>query len=418
MRTHTAKFLGITFMLLVIFSACSGGSADKGGTDFREGSGEGPSLSQTDVEPLAPEKDSVRRSSERGPDGILKDPGIPSVEFHKKFDTNFGRSTVYFDSLLPGGPPKDGIPALDDPKFTEVETAARWIEDKEPVLLLRFNGSVRVYPIQILMWHEIVNDSIDGVPVGISYAPLSNTALAFHRTNFDTVLDFGTTGRIRFSNPVMYDRETESWWQQATGKGIVGTYAGDQLELLPVALLPWSEVERSFTDAEVLSRDTGYDWPYGTNAYEGYDTSDGPFLYVGPELEPEYELFERLIAVRADGETQAYSYTRLREEKVVVARLGGREVVIFYQAGTASPVDAPAIAIGRDVGSAAVYLPEVNGRELSFYRDGDRIRDRETGSIWALSGVALSGELEGRQLESPLSFQHFGYSWHVFKDEY
>jgi len=409
MRAHVAKFLGIIIILLVIFSACSDGSADKAETVFREGSAEPAS---------PPQSASARKAAERGPDGILKNPGIPSVEFHKKFDTNFGRSTVYFDSILPGGPPKDGIPALSDPKFTEVETAARWIEDQEPVLLLRFNGFARVYPIQILMWHEIVNDTIDGVPIGVSYAPLSNTAIAYHRKNFDTVLNFSTTGRIRFSNPVMYDRETESWWQQATGAGIVGTYAGDQLELLPVALLPWKEVERNFTEAKVLSRDTGYDWPYGTNAYEGYDTSEGPFLYVGAELKPEYELFERLIVVRIDGETQAYSYARLHAEKVLEARLGGRGIVIFWQAGTASPVDAPAIAIGRDVGSAVAYFSEVNGRELSFYRAGGQIKDRETGSVWSLGGVALSGELKGRRLQSPLSFQHFGYSWYVFKDEY
>src|SRR6056297_789957 len=184
-----------------------------------------------------------RRAAERGPDGILSDPGIPPVTFYKDFRTDFGRSAVYFDSIIPGGAPRDGIPALSLPHFTSVERASEWMDDSEPVLLLRYGGAVRVYPVQVLMWHEIVNDRIGDIPVGVSYAPLSNTVIAFLRKGFEGELNFGTTGLLRFSNPVMYDQETESWWQQATGKGIVGTYAGDQLELLPVTLLPWKEIE-------------------------------------------------------------------------------------------------------------------------------------------------------------------------------
>ncbi len=418
MRVRTLPLLIIILLSLVFISACSDGQAEGGGQAVQQDPDEQPPASQTEIEPPGQQDVFTQRTPDRGPDGIIKNPGIPSVEFHKKFDTDFGRSTVFFDSIIPGGPPKDGIPALSEPALTDVASASRWIEDKEPVLLLRYKGSVRVYPIQILMWHEIINDTIAGEPVGVSYAPLTNTAIAFHRKNFDTVLTFGTTGRIRFSNPVMYDRETESWWQQATGKGIVGTYAGDQLQLLPVTLLPWSEIKRNFSAAEVLSRDTGYDWPYGTSAYENYDTSDGPFLYVGPELKPHYDLFERLIAVRIEDETRVVSYSQLRDEKVLTQQVGGREVVLFWRPGTASPVDAPAVAIGRDVGSATAYFPEVDGRSLTFYHDGQEIRDRETDSLWSLGGVAVDGELQGRRLESPVSFQHFGYSWFVFKDEY
>lgn len=409
MRVRVVQILIIISILLVIISACSDGQAE----------GDGQAVQPAPEEQSHGDKNGFsQRTADRGPDGILNNPGIPSVEFYKKFDTDFGRSAVFFDSIIPGGPPRDGIPSLSDPGLTDVETAARWVEDKEPVLLLNYNGIVRVYPVQILMWHEIVNDTIDGEPVGVSYAPLTNTAIAFHRKNFDTVLTFGTTGRIRFSNPVMYDHQTESWWQQATGKGIVGTYAGDQLQLLPVSILPWSEIERNFPQAEVLSCDTDYDWPYGTNAYEGFDTSDGPFLYVGPELTPQYELFERVLAVRVAGETRPFSYKQMRDEKVLSEQVGGREIVLFWQAGTASAVDAPAVAIGRDVGSANAYFPRINGRSLTFYYDGQEIRDRETGSTWSLGGLALEGDLKGSRLESPLSFQHFGYSWFVFKNEY
>jgi hypothetical protein len=169
-----------------------------------------------------------------------------------------------------------------------------------------------------------------------------------------------------------------------------------------------------------MSRLTGYDWPYGQNAYEGYDSSDGPFLYVGPELNTEvnteFALMKRVIAVRiggSGGETKAYSYEQLREQKVISERLGGRKFVLFWQPGTSSPVDSPAVAAGRDVGSAQAYFPEANTRELSFFWDGEQIRDRETGSEWS-----VSGELEGTQLAGPVTFNHFGYSWSVFKGEY
>lgn len=383
------------------------------------------------------------RSAERGPDGILSDPGTPPVNFYKDFRTDFGRSAVYYGSIIPGGAPREGIPALSLPHFTSVERASEWMDDREAVLLLRYDKNVRVYPVQILMWHEVVNDRIGDVPVGVSYAPLSNTAIAFLREGFDEVLSFGTTGLLRFSNPVMYDRETESWWQQATGKGIVGEYAGEQLELLPVSLLPWKEIEDHYGDAYVMSRLTGYEWPYGQNAYEGYDRSDEPFLYVGPDLDAEvnteFSLMERVIAVGAEGAesseggVKAYSYGQLREQRVISDSLNGRRFVLFWQPGTSSPVDSLAVAAGRDVGSAQAYFPVVNtreadtlerdgreadSRELSFFWDGEQIRDRETGSEWSVSGLAVSGELEGTQLAGPVSFNHFGYSWSVFKGEY
>ncbi|NCC31171.1 MAG: DUF3179 domain-containing protein, partial [Chloroflexia bacterium] len=137
-----------------------------------------------------------------------------------EFTTDFSRHTVPYDEILSGGPPKDGIPAIDTPQFVSVTEADAWLAPQEPVVLVALGEDVRAYPLQVLMWHEIVNDTVDEQPVAVTFCPLCNTAIAFDRRVGEQVLTFGTTGRLRYSNLIMYDRQTESWWQQATGEAI------------------------------------------------------------------------------------------------------------------------------------------------------------------------------------------------------
>jgi hypothetical protein len=268
------------------------------------------------------------------------------------------------------------------------------------------------------MWHEIVNDTVGETPVTVTYSPLCNTGIVFLGTIDGSRLTFGTTGLLRYSNLIMYDRESGSWWQQATGEGIVGEHAGRKLELLPAAVLPWQLVEEQYADAEVLSRESGNaGWPYGSNPYEGYDTSLRPFLYRGPELEERLSPMERVLAVQIEDEEKAFTYSQLRREKVHTDTLAGEEIVLFWQPGTASPLDSTLLASGRDVGSAQAFYPTAAGRRLAFYHDGEHIRDRETGSIWTISGKSVQGELEGSQLSSPLTINHFWFSWHAFRGD-
>ena len=128
--------------------------------------------------------------------------------------TNFCLHSVDYEDIFSGGPPRDGIPPIDSPKFESIESADQWIEDLEPVILLDHEGEVRAYPLQILTWHEIVNDEIAGDPIAVTFCPLCNTALVFRRPNIDgEFLTFGTSGNLRYSDLVMWDRQTESWWQ-------------------------------------------------------------------------------------------------------------------------------------------------------------------------------------------------------------
>ena len=220
--------------------------------------------------------------------------------------TDFSRRAVSLDEISSGGPPKDGIPALDHPKFQNVRDM-RYLKPSEPVIAVDVAGQVRAYPIQILIWHEIANDTLGSVPIAVTFRPLCNSAIVFDRRSGGQVLDFGTTGRLRHSDLVMRDRATESWWQQFTGESIVGARTGSRLRQLPARIVAWQEFRSRFPDATVLSRDTGFDRSYGTNPYSGYDEVDSSPLFPAPgthdhRLAPKdrvvyFEANERAVAV-------------------------------------------------------------------------------------------------------------------------
>ena len=168
---------------------------------------------------------------------------VSGIHAQEEWKTDFTKLAVPWDELVSGGPPKDGIPAIDEPSFQTIREADDWLEDREPVAVVRVGSSAKAYPLQILMWHEIVNDRVGDTPVSVTFCPLCNTTLAFDRRFGDLLLDFGTTGRLRHSDLVMYDRQTETWWQQATGEGIVGAHAGERLTFVPAPVLSWRDVK-------------------------------------------------------------------------------------------------------------------------------------------------------------------------------
>jgi len=157
------------------------------------------------------------------------------------WETDFSFHTVPFDSILSGGPPRDGIPPIDNPTFVEIKDADEWLETLEPVVSFELNGDARAYPLQILMWHEIVNDTVGGAPVSVTFCPLCNSAIVFDRNINDLVLTFGTSGMLRNSDLIMWDRQTETWWQQLTGEGIIGQLAGHKLTFIPAQIISWED---------------------------------------------------------------------------------------------------------------------------------------------------------------------------------
>ncbi|EEX10464.1 conserved hypothetical protein [Ruegeria lacuscaerulensis ITI-1157] len=260
--------------------------------------------------------------------------------------TDFAMTSVRsWSQIRSGGPPRDGIPALSDPAFVRARDASG-LDTTEPVLTIELpGGRPRAYPIRYLIWHEIVNDRIGNRPVAITYCPLCNSALVFDRRTDHGVLSFGVTGKLRHSDMVMYDRETESWWQQATGEAIVGRLTGMRLQALPAWMESWAQFRQRNPDGLAMA-EPHYNRDYGRNPYRGYDTSRHPFLYDG-ELPPNgIHPLERVVRVG----DRAWPLSRLRRQgKVTEAG-----VTISWRSGQASALDAGRIAKGRDVGSIRV----------------------------------------------------------------
>lgn len=333
------------------------------------------------------------------------------------WNTDFEKHTVPLEEIVPGGPPKDGIPAIDRPRFVSVDEADDWLDERDPVMVVDHGSVVRAYPLQILIWHEIVNDRVGGLPVAVTYCPLCNTALVFDRRLDGRVLDFGTTGMLRHSDMVMYDRQTESWWQQATGEGIVGELAGWSLEAIPSPTLDWETVRELHPGAQVLSRETGHRRPYGRSPYAGYDRSDSPIAsFFRRETDRRLPAMERVAAVRQADVSVAFPFGELRKARVANDEIAERAIVVFWAPGAASAVDTEWVAVGRNVGATSVWSRVVDGRTLTFEPVGDgRFRDRETGSFWSMAGRADQGPLEGKELVPVAHGDFFWFAWAVFR---
>ena len=333
------------------------------------------------------------------------------------WETDCSRHTVPFDEIRSGGPPRDGIPPIDNPKFTTPEDAADWLADLEPVIAFEENGEAKAYPLQVIIWHEIVNDDVGGVPVAVTFCPLCNSAIVFDRRLDGVVYDFGTSGNLRKSDLVMWDRQTESWWQQFTGEGIVGKLAGRQLTFLPSSLVSFADFREAHPDGQVLSRDTGFARRYGQNPYAGYDRVDNPpFLFAG-DLDGRLLPKERIAAVSIDGVDAAFPFSVLEDERAVNYTVNGQDIAVFFTPGTASALDDRSIRESRDVGSTGVFDPNVDGRTLTFRADGDKIVDTETGSAWNVFGQAVKGPLAGTELKPIVHANHFWFAWGAFKPD-
>ena len=269
--------------------------------------------------------------------------------------TNFNKTNVpSWTEILSGGPPKDGIPALNDPPFVPASDERR-IKDREPVITVEIGTATpRAYPLRYLTWHEIVNDTVGGVPVAVTFCPLCNSGITFDRRVRGRTLTFGVTGKLRSSDMVMFDRETQSWWQQAQGLGIVGDMTGTRLKTLPTWMESWAEFKARNPDGLVMD-EPEYNRAYGRNPYRGYDSAARPFLYSGEN--PPHGIPPLVRVVRVG--KRAWPFTRLAEQGVV-SEAG---VTISWNAGQASALDASTIAGGKDVGT--IRVRDGNGRDVA-----------------------------------------------------
>ena len=309
-------------------------------------------------------RDSARTSSTPNPTEELK---VSASEWL----TDFSRHTVPLSEFESGGPGKDGIPSIDNPMFTNV-SGTTYLGPREPVIELVVNGEARAYPIQILIWHEIVNDELGSVPVAVTFCPLCNTALAFDRRAQGRELDFGTTGNLRNSDLVMYDRQSESWWQQFGGVAVVGRYAGTRLRQVPARIVAWSVFARRHPDGTVLARPLAHPTsqaelflrPYGENPYPGYDDVSSPTVFPAEHADDtRLPAKERVVYVEVGSEAIAVPLSVLERREEMTVDVSGHELTVRLLGRVSSPLDSPDIGAGRSIATAEVTE---NGRPVPF----------------------------------------------------
>lgn len=324
---------------------------------------------------------------------------------------------VEFEEIRSGGPPPDGIPPIDKPRFLNVGDID-FLADQEPVLALDIDGDTRAYPVQIMTWHEIVNDTVGGVPVAVSYCPLCNSAVAYDRRLGDRVLDFGTSGLLYNSALVMYDRQTETLWSHFTGEGIIGELTGEDLDVFPLATVSWKTFREANPDGVVLSRDTGFSRDYGRNPYPGYDDVDGvPFLFEG-DVDGRYTALTRIVGIESGESAVGIPLADLRTAQAITGEIDGRPLVAWWAAGTSSALESATIADGVDVGATGVFVPEADGTPLTFRSNDDgTFTDDQTGSNWNILGRAIDGALAGEQLEAYAHVDTFWFAWSTFRTD-
>ncbi len=340
---------------------------------------------------------------------------LPKGEFPK---TDFENASVEFSSILSGGPPKDGIPPIDVPNFSTADEVMEWLGDEEPVVAYVNGDDARAYPLQILIYHEIVNDVVGNTPVSVTFCPLCNASIVFDRTVEGEVLDFGTTGRLRNSDLIMYDRQTQSWWQQFTGRGIIGDYNETKLKQLASQIVSFETFYKHYPRGKVLNRQTGHARPYGNNPYSGYDNiNNSPFLYNGPK-DKRLPPMERILSLSASDQPSLLIPTSKLETKPVLnLSYNDKPVVVIATSSATSALDKSSIGDSRKVPAAAAFSSELDGDTLEFEVKAGDLVDKATGSVWNAFGQAVSGPLKSKQLEQVDGGVHFAFAWLAFEPE-
>ena len=324
---------------------------------------------------------------------ILSDIGVSELEV---METDGVKHLIPLDKIKGGGPPKDGIPSIDNPVFATVSDS-QFMSDSDTVIGLEINGQAKAYPLFILVWHEIVNDKVGGLPVSVTYCPLCYTNQVFERIIDGQEVEFGTSGKLYNSNLLMYDRLTESYWSQALGIAVKGELTGYQLDLVPFDVITWGDWKELHPDTLVLTTDTGHLRSYATDPYGNY--------YTEPRI---------MFPVE-------YSDDRMHPKEIII----GFSINDIYKAYKQNDVESQ-IVINDSVGDTTIMLVSlysensrafervIAGEILDFEYTNGKLVDIQTNSEWNYDGLAISGQYEGKQLERLPIEPGFWFEWVAF----
>jgi len=311
-------------------------------------------------------------------------------------ETNGIEHLIPLDKIKSGGPPKDGIPSIDNPKFSKVKDS-QFMSDSDTVIGLEINGESKAYPIFILVWHEIVNDNVGGIPVSVTYCPLCYTNQVFERIINDQEVEFGTSGKLYNSNLLMYDRLTESYWSQALGMAVKGELSGYQLNLIPFDVITWGDWKSLHPETLVLTTDTGHIRSYATDPYGSYYSEPRimfPVEHSDDRLHPK----EIIIGFSQDDVYKAYKQNDIESNIIINDFIG----------------ETPIMLVSLFSENSRAFERTMDDQILDFvYTDG-KIFDTQTNSEWNYDGLSISGEYEENQLKRMPLEPGFWFEWVAF----
>lgn len=329
--------------------------------------------------------------------------------------TDFSRVTADLSSASVVADGRGAIPVVTEPRYETVEQAGARINGNEPVLAAFAGGEARAYPLRLLLAHEAVNDWLGGSPLLATYCPRCNSAAVFERTVGTLTLRFRAASVLRSENRVLFDEATETWWQQSTGEAIAGGFAGLQLRPVSSAVISWDDFARAYPDGTVLSRSSGFDVDYGFNPYFNVDFSQPP--PSAGEVDPRLPPRARVLGLSSGSDTLAVPFSELFFSGAVNATVGGAAAALFWQRGAVSPLSSADVSQGRDVGAAVAFDARLRGRTLTFQAERAGFVDEQTGSIWSITGEAVSGPLSGGRLSVFPHVNSFWSCWAAFRQE-
>ncbi|MCH8292271.1 DUF3179 domain-containing protein [Candidatus Poribacteria bacterium] len=305
--------------------------------------------------------------------------------------------SIPLNEIFHGGPAKDGIPALTNPKTLPAD-AADYLRDDDLVLGLAINGESRAYPLRIMNWHEIVNDTLGGRPILVTFCPLCGTGIAFDPIIDGQSTEFGVSGMLHNNDLLMYDRGTDapSLWQQVLGAAVVGPQTNTLLDLIPVIQAQWGEWKADHPTTSVLSTDTGFNRNYDLNPYAGYEKNPGLLFPLAGEEDTRLSRKTKVLGVRMGVVSKAYVLDALREKQVLNDDVAGVPIVLIASATS---------------DSVRVY----ERKNFQFEGALDKLVETGTGNVWTISEEALSDPKTGDSLERVSNvFVSFWFAWFSF----
>ncbi|MBD80876.1 MAG: hypothetical protein CL840_18310 [Crocinitomicaceae bacterium] len=342
-----------------------------------------------------------------------------------KWNTDTSKRNIVLSELI-SVLPRHSFPTINYPDFLEKESGLASFYQYEPVIAVSINGESKAYPMNMLTMHEMSNDSLGGIPILPTYCPLCNSSVVYDRRltykGKEYVFEFEVSGMLRNSDMVMADKQTETWWQQLTGKGLVGELSGVELKVIPSMVISVREFFERYPDGKILSpkNGTSSEEQYGTNPYESYDNQlNKPYsrYYDYSKLDKRLPAMERVIDLEGKNGYKIYPYSAIAQKGVINDSYDDKNIVIFYKPGLISILDQKDISKSKAVGSVTMFSSEVDGSVLTFKKEKEVFVDQETGSSWDITGRCISGKLKGKELTPERYSNHFAFAWLTFYPE-